>query len=156
MLRFWKQYYVNKQTLIMYIYYRTSKNHSNKIEHKCSCNHSIGTLHLSQVDWRGLAPSNIQCPNPDLNREKTVQKKEITLSFEDHCELRSQSTSFSFKRSTHSCWFLIFLQFSTAVNKSNKNRKVSGKFPIFMPVKIRILLRNYTRIYDVWILFKNR
>jgi len=146
-----KIYHTNNAVILLYIYDIVSKNHNNKVEQICSCSRWNAFLHLNQVDWRGLAPSisNVLIP---ISIGKNRPKKEITLSFEDHCELRSQSTSFLL-------WVQVFSHitrlFSTSVNKCLKNRIISSKHPIFIPVKILKIPRIFTRIWVVQVLVKS-
>ena len=119
--------------------------------------HSLECVSTFDPSWlTRISSLNIQCPNPDLNREKTVQKRNHIILWRP---LRTpQSINFFFipyPKLLLSVTSTLLL-FSTSVNKCLKNRIISGNVPIFMSVKILILLRNYTRIYGVSLLSKNR
>lgn len=82
---------------------------------------------------------------------KNRPKKEITLSFEDHCD--SNVNQLLFRIITPSVGNTSSF-FSTPVNKCHLNRRFPGKVPYFSTVKILFLLRNFTRIYGVFVLLK--
>ena len=133
-------------------YEEDRKNHVFKTGQYCSCAHPFVDIHLNQVDWRGWAPQNIQCP---WTRRKCGNrpKKRISKSFESPTRNPMSINFFIFSLSPFkkSAWTG---QFSTAVDKPPKPGKFPGKFTILKTVKLLILLRKYTLFVVVDLLGK--